>query len=86
VESGLTLAYPFKEQAALDAFALYNKEIELADPISASGQANSTKLIIDGKAIQDDPTKAEMAKFINGEQDVRKTVDNIVNGLNEQLG
>jgi alpha-1,4-digalacturonate transport system substrate-binding protein len=86
VESGLTLAYPFKEQAALDAFALYNKEIELADPISASGQANGTKLILEGKAIQEDPTKAEMAKFINGEQDVQKTVDNIVNGLNEQLG
>lgn len=86
VESGLTLTYPFKQQAALDAFALYNKEIELADPISSSGQANGTKLIIEGKAIQEDPTKAEMAKFINGEQDVQKTVDNIVNGLNEQLG
>jgi alpha-1,4-digalacturonate transport system substrate-binding protein len=86
VESGLTLTYPFKEQVALDAFALYNKEIELADPISASGQANGTKLILEGKAIQKDPTKEEMAKFINGEQDVQKTVDNIVNGLNEQLG
>ncbi|WP_218577175.1 ABC transporter substrate-binding protein [Phytohabitans rumicis] len=85
VETGLTLAYPFKSQTALDAFALYNKEIELADPISASGQANGTKLIIAGKSIQDDPTKAEMAKFINGEQDVQKTVDNIVNGLNEQI-
>ncbi|GLI02127.1 hypothetical protein Pa4123_74050 [Phytohabitans aurantiacus] len=86
VESGLSLTYPFKSQAALDAFALYNKEIELADPISASGQANGTKLILEGKAIQDDPTKAEMAKYINGQQDVQKTVDNIVNGLNSQLG
>jgi alpha-1,4-digalacturonate transport system substrate-binding protein len=86
VESGLSLTYPFKSQAALDAFALYNKEIELADPISSSGQANGTKLILEGKAIQDDPTKAEMAKYINGQQDVQKTVENIVNGLNEQLG
>ncbi|MEH1124336.1 ABC transporter substrate-binding protein [Micromonospora sp. CPCC 206061] len=85
VESGLTLTYPFKSQAALDAFALYNKEIELADPISASGQAAGTKLILEGKAIQDDPTKAEMAKYINGQQDVQKTVENIVNGLNSQL-
>ncbi|MCW6009842.1 extracellular solute-binding protein [Micromonospora sp. CPCC 205371] len=86
VESGLTLTYPFESKAALDAFALYNKEIELADPISASGQAAGTKLILEGKAIQDDPTKAEMAKYINGEQDVQKTVENIVNGLNSQLG
>lgn len=85
VEGGLTLNYPFKQKAALEAFALYNKEIELADPISTSGQAAQTTLILQGKAIQDDPTKAEMAKFINGEQDVQKTVDNIVNGLNSQL-
>jgi alpha-1,4-digalacturonate transport system substrate-binding protein len=87
IESGLTLTYPFKKQAALDAFALYNKEIELADPISSSGQASGTKLLLAGKSsIQDDPTKAEMAKLINGEQDVQKTVDNIVNGLNQQIG
>jgi len=86
VETGLTLKYPFTKQAALDAFALYNKEIELADPISSSGQANGTKLVLAGKAIQKDPTKAELAKFINGEQDVNKTVANIVNGLNDQIG
>ncbi|BCJ62281.1 ABC transporter substrate-binding protein [Micromonospora endophytica] len=85
VETGLALNYPFEQKAALDAFALYNKEIELADPISSSGQANGTKLNLAGKAIQDDPTKAEMAKFINGEQDVQKTVENIVNGLNSQV-
>jgi alpha-1,4-digalacturonate transport system substrate-binding protein len=86
VESGLTLKYPFKSKAALDGFALYTQEIELADPISASGQAAGTKLLLEGKAAADDPTKAELAKFINGEQDVQKTVDNIVNGLNAQLG
>lgn len=85
VESGLTLNYPFKKQAALDAFALYNKEIDLADPISSSRQASGTQLVLKGKAIQEDPTKTEMAKFINGQQDVQKTADNIVNGLNSQL-
>ena len=83
VESGLTLTYPFKQQAALDAFALYNKEIELADR-SPPLPGGRDELALDGKAIQKDPTKTEMAKFINGEQDVQKTVDNIVNGLNEQ--
>ncbi|MDI6100384.1 extracellular solute-binding protein [Actinoplanes sp. NEAU-A12] len=86
IESGLTLNYPFEKQAAKDAFALYIKEMEMADPISASGQANLTKLLLAGKSIQEDPTKAEMAKFINGEQDVQKTVDNIVAGLNQQIG
>jgi alpha-1,4-digalacturonate transport system substrate-binding protein len=85
VETGLTLNYPFKAQAALDAFALYNKEIELADPISPSRQASGTALLLKGKAIQEDPTKDEMAKFLNGQQDVKKTIDNIVNGLNSQL-
>ncbi|MDX6281633.1 MAG: alpha,4-digalacturonate transport system substrate-binding protein [Kribbellaceae bacterium] len=86
VESGLTLKYPFKSPAALSAFALYTKEIELADPISASGQAAGTKLLLEGKAGGEDPTKTELAKFINGQQDVQKTVDNIVNGLNSPLG
>jgi alpha-1,4-digalacturonate transport system substrate-binding protein len=86
VESGLSLTYPFTQQAALTAFQLYNKEIELADPISASGQATGTKLVLDGKAIQTDPTKDEMAKLINGQQDTQKTVANIVSGLNQQIG
>jgi alpha-1,4-digalacturonate transport system substrate-binding protein len=86
VESGLTLKYPFKQEAALDAFALYNKEIELADPISASATQANQRLVVDGKSIVDDPTKVEMAKLINGQQDVNKTVANIVSGLNKQLG
>jgi alpha-1,4-digalacturonate transport system substrate-binding protein len=86
VETDLTLNYPFKEKAALDAFALYNKEIELADPISASGQQTGVKLILQGKAVQDDPTKDEMAKLINGQQDAQKTVDNILGALNQQVG
>ncbi|MGP3965044.1 ABC transporter substrate-binding protein [Nonomuraea sp. 3N208] len=86
VESGLTLNYPFKNQAALDAFQLYLKELELADPISSSGHQSGTKLLLAGKALQDDPTKDEMAKLINGQQDIKKTVDNIVSGLNQQIG
>ena len=51
IEKGLTLTYPFKKKAALDAFGLYVKEMELADPISASGQANQTKLLLAGKSV-----------------------------------
>jgi alpha-1,4-digalacturonate transport system substrate-binding protein len=86
IERGLTLTYPFKKKAALDAFALYVKEIELADPISASGQANQTKLLLAGKSVDDALIKDEMGKLINGQQDTQKTVDNIVAGLNQQIG
>ena len=86
IEKGLTLTYPFKKQAALDAFALYVKEMELADPISASGQANQTKLLLAGKSVDDALIKDEMAKLVNGQQDAQKTVDNIVAGLNQQIG
>lgn len=86
VETGLTLTYQFKQQEALDAFALYNKEIELADPVSASGNANFTKLLLAGKNVENDPTKDEMTKLINGEQNAQKTADNIIAGLNQQIG
>jgi alpha-1,4-digalacturonate transport system substrate-binding protein len=86
IEQGMTLTYPFKKQAALDAFALYNKEIAAADPISASGQANQTKLLLSGKSVDDALVKDEMGKLVNGQQDAQKTVDNIVAGLNQQIG
>lgn len=86
VETGLTLTYPFTQKAALSAFDLYNKEIELADPVSALASRTNEQLATEGKVIQDDPTKVEMAKLINGQQDVKKTVDNIISGLNQQLG
>lgn len=85
IEQGLTLNYPFKSKAALDAFALYNKEIAAADPISASGQANQTKLLLAGKSVDDALIKDEMGKLVNGQQDAQKTVDNIVAGLNQQI-
>ncbi|WP_030440450.1 ABC transporter substrate-binding protein [Actinoplanes subtropicus] len=86
IEKGLTLTYPFKKQAALDSFALYVKEMELADPISASGQATGTKLLLAGKSVDDGLIKDEMAKLVNGKQDAQKTADNIVAGLNQQIG
>ena len=86
VDTGLTLTYPFTQKAALAAFQLYVKELELADPISASGQANQTKLLLAGKSVDDALIKDEMGKLVNGQQDAQKTVDNIVSGLNQQIG
>ncbi|GAA2624254.1 extracellular solute-binding protein [Paractinoplanes durhamensis] len=86
IEKGLTLTYPFTKKAALDAFALYVKEMEIADPISASGQANGTKLLLAGKSVDDALIKDEMGKLVNGQQDAQKTADNIVAGLNQQIG
>jgi alpha-1,4-digalacturonate transport system substrate-binding protein len=84
--NGLDLKYPFTNKTALDAFALYNKEISLADPISASGHNSQMKMSLEGKSVADDPTVPEMAKLINGQQDAQKTADNIVAGLNQQIG
>lgn len=85
VETGLDITYPGTNQAALDGYALYQKEIELADPISTSGSDAGEKLTLMGKAITTDPTKDEMGKAINGQQTVQQTVDNIVKLLNEQI-
>ncbi|NAZ81820.1 extracellular solute-binding protein [Kineococcus sp. R8] len=86
VETGLDLQYPLTQQNALDAFALYQKEIELADPISSTGNKNGDQLTLDGKSISDDPTKDEMAKAINGQQTVQQAADNIVKLINQQIG
>jgi ABC-type glycerol-3-phosphate transport system substrate-binding protein len=86
VESGLDLKYPLTQPNALDAFALYQKEIEAADPISTSGNTNGDKLTLEGKSISDDPTKDEMAKAINGQQTVQQAADNIVKLINQQIG
>jgi alpha-1,4-digalacturonate transport system substrate-binding protein len=85
VENDLEVAYPGTNQAALDGYALYQKEIELADPISTSGSDAGEKLTLAGKAITTDPTKDEVGKAINGQQTVEETVANIVKLLNEQI-
>jgi ABC-type glycerol-3-phosphate transport system substrate-binding protein len=86
VETGLDLTYPLTQQSAIDGFALYQKEIEAADPISTSGNTNGDKLTLEGKSISDDPTKDEMAKTINGQQTVQQAADNIVKLINQQIG
>jgi len=86
VETGLNLKYTFKSKAAQDGFALYNKEIELADPLSSSFAEAQVQWALKGKALADDPTKSQMGAFINGQQDAQKTVGNIIAGYQKQAG
>jgi len=86
VETGLDLDYPFESQAALDGFDLYNKEIELADPISNSFAEAQLQWALEDKSLSDDPTVDQMGAFINGEQDAQATLDNILAGFEKQVG
>lgn len=86
VETGLDLEYPFESEAALSGFDLYNKEIELADPISSSFAEAQVKWALDDKSLADDPTVDQMGAFINGQQDAEETLKNILAGYKKQVG
>ncbi|ROS74629.1 alpha-1,4-digalacturonate transport system substrate-binding protein [Curtobacterium sp. PhB130] len=86
VESGLTIDYPFTSQAAKDSFALYQKEIEAADPISSSWNQESSKWATEGKELGTDPTTAEVGKLINGQQSAKTTLENITKYYKEHVG
>lgn len=86
VETGLDPAYEFSTPAAADAFDLYLQEIELADPISTYFYRAQLEWNLDGRGLTADPSTDELARTINGEQDVQTAVDNIVAGYDQQLG
>jgi alpha-1,4-digalacturonate transport system substrate-binding protein len=86
VESDLDLKYPFTSEAAQSAFALYNQELPLYDPISGYFNKAQTKWVLDGKALTTDPSVTEIGKAINGEQSVSDALKNIVDGYNQQVG
>ncbi|HEY0247097.1 MAG TPA: extracellular solute-binding protein [Gryllotalpicola sp.] len=86
VESGLTIDYPFTDQASKDSFALYNKEIELAAPISSYFTTAQMKWVLKGKTLTTDPTLTEVGKYINGQQNVDATIKNIIAGYDQQAG
>ncbi|SEE81007.1 alpha-1,4-digalacturonate transport system substrate-binding protein [Arthrobacter alpinus] len=86
VETGLDLSYPFESKAALDGFELYNREIELADPISGSFAEAQVQWALNGKALADDPTVSQMGAYINGQQDAQTTLANIIAGYDKQVG
>ena len=86
VESGLTIDYPFTSQAAKDSFALYQKEIAAADPISSSWNTESSKWAIAGKELGTDPTTAEVGKLINGQQSAKQTLATITKYYEDHVG
>lgn len=86
VEKGLDITYDFTSQAALDAFDLYNKELEVYKPISGYFLQAQVKWALDGKSITTDPTVTEIGKAINGQQTSAEAVKNIVDGYDKQVG
>lgn len=86
VETGLDPDYAFDSPAASEAFDLYLQEIELADPISTYFYRAQIEWNLAGKGLTADPSADEMAKAINGEQDVQTAVDNIIAGYDQQVG
>lgn len=86
VEKGLNITYDFTSKAALDAFDLYNKELEVYKPISGYFLQAQVKWALEGKSITTDPTVTEIGKAINGQQSSAEAVKNIVAGYDKQVG
>lgn len=86
VEKDLTIDYGFTSGAAKNSFDLYNKEITLADPVSSYFTNASQAWVLGGKTLTTDPSVTQMGQLINGQQDLKTTVANIVDGYNQQVG
>ena len=86
VEKGLDITYDFTSKAALDAFGLYNKELQVYKPISGYFLQAQVKWALEGKSFTTDPTVTEIGKAINGQQSSADAVKNIVAGYDKQVG
>jgi len=86
VETGLDISYPFESQAAKDSFALYQEEIDAADPISSSYAKQSARWGIEGKELGTDPTTTEVGKLINGDQSAKETLQKITDYYEKNVG
>lgn len=69
-----------------DAFELYNEEIAASAPIAGEIKRRDLAYEVAGKATEGDPVRDETVKYLNGEQDVDTTIENINALLTEQLG
>lgn len=67
-------------------FELYNEEIAASDPIAAKIKKNDLAYEVLGVATEGDPVRDETIKYLNGEQDVDTTIQNINDQLSDQLG
>lgn len=69
-----------------DDFELYNEEIAASDPIVAEIFQNDIAYQTAGMATDGDPVRDETVRYLNDEQDVETTIENINQLLTEQLG
>jgi alpha-1,4-digalacturonate transport system substrate-binding protein len=69
-----------------EAFELYNEEISASDPIAGEIKRRDLAYEIVGRATEGDPVRDETVKYLNGEQDVDTTIENINALLTDQLG
>ncbi len=64
-----------------DALSLYNQEIAASPPIVGKVKQNDFANMLTGKSVSGDPARDETVKFLNGQQNVGQTVDNIGKAL-----
>ncbi|WNB87080.1 extracellular solute-binding protein [Cellulomonas sp. ATA003] len=69
-----------------EAFELYNEEIAASDPIVKEIKRRDLAYEVAGLATDGDPVRDEVVKYLNDEQDVDTTIDNINAQLTDQLG
>ena len=64
-----------------DALTLYNQEIAASPAIVGKVKQNDFANMLSGKSVSGDPARDETVKFLNGQQNVAQTVDNISKAL-----
>lgn len=69
-----------------ESFDLYNEEILASDPIVKEIKKRDLAYEVGGMTTEGDPVRDETVKYLNGEQDVDTTIENINAQLTEQLG
>lgn len=82
VIEGLDVTYASNE----DDFQLYNEEIAASDPVVADLKQRDFAYEVAGLATDGDPFRDEVVKYLNDEQDVDTTIENVNKVLTEQLG
>ncbi|MFC4140108.1 MULTISPECIES: ABC transporter substrate-binding protein [unclassified Microbacterium] len=79
---GLDITYA----AHADAFDVYNRDIAASPAIVGDIKAMELQYGAQGVSTEGDPVRDETVKYLNGEQDVDKTISNINEQFTDQLG
>ncbi|WP_159619498.1 extracellular solute-binding protein [Ruania rhizosphaerae] len=78
---GLQISYESNQEF----FDLYNAEIEACDPIAGEVKAQELVQQAEGLQIEGDPLRDEVVRYLNDEQDVDATIQNIKDQLTQAL-